>query len=440
MKKYLWCLPAFICLLAACTENPPSSISNYDDTKLNITAYAEDTDVAGGFSFTAAEAWTTQIDYNSLVRSAEDNWITIDPASGDAGTVTIAISLQKNNTRKDRSAIIKIYCGETTLSINVKQKSTSNPNPENPSDTTIVSPVASGLLISEMTYIWKNESTNNSSQTNVRFEYDLQNTAFDGMPLLTKVQLNSDDPENIDFGEARFFYGSDEITLMFYDRQNNVVEECIAKYNGNRITSSTVYYADGRIDAEYAFTYDNNGYLIHTKEISHDDYDVPAQPGTSVAPIASRRKSGASAWLKKAVNDTTSHDECNYNLSWNNEGNLYRLDWNYGTEEVSFSNLPNPFGSERVSQKLYALDLNQLLLGFGEGLYFAFGSYGFFLSPWMGHPCSNLISKISSTMDYGIGEEQYDYKTDDSGRITEITTTDQQDQETGRYIITYREF
>lgn len=440
MKNFLSYLPAFICLLAACTENPPSSISNYDDAKLNITVNAEDTNVAGGFSFTAAEAWTTQIYYNSSVRSGENNWITIDPASGDAGTVTITISLQKNDTGKDRSAIINIYCGETTLSINVEQKSALNPTPSDPSDTTIVSPTVNGLLITGIDLIWKDESSNNSTESNIRLEYDLQNTAFDGMPLLNRILLSSNNPENIDFSEARYFYGSDEITIMFYDSQNNVVEECVSKHNGNRITSSTIYYGNGFIDAEYFFTYDNNGYLIHTKEISHDDYDVPAQPG--VAPIASRRKGGVSAWHKKAVNNAaSSNQEYNYNLSWNNEGNLYRVDWDYGTDAVYFSNRPNPFGSDRVSQKLYALDLNQLIMSFGEGLYFAWGDYcGTFLSPWMGHPCSNLISRLSCTA-YGYrDEEQYDYKTDASGRITEIIATDLQDQETTRYIITYREF
>lgn len=117
----------------SCDDNN-STIKDYDKEKLEITTYADDTEVSGGFSFTATEAWTTVINYGETVRSGSNDWITLDPASGNAGEVTVNIILDENNTGEDRSATINIICGETTLTIELVQRSSENPSDDNTGD------------------------------------------------------------------------------------------------------------------------------------------------------------------------------------------------------------------------------------------------------------------------------------------------------------------
>ena len=95
-----------VLLFTSCEENI-DTIKDYDKDKLSITTYADDTEVKGGFSFTATEAWTTAIDYGESVRSGSNDWVTLDPASGNAGEVTITITLDENLTGEDRNATIR---------------------------------------------------------------------------------------------------------------------------------------------------------------------------------------------------------------------------------------------------------------------------------------------------------------------------------------------
>ena len=122
-----------VLLFTSCEENI-DTIKDYDKDKLSITTYADDTEVKGGFSFTATEAWTTAIDYGESVRSGSNDWVTLDPASGNAGEVTITITLDENLTGEDRNATIRIICGETTLTITIEQRSSENPNGDNTGD------------------------------------------------------------------------------------------------------------------------------------------------------------------------------------------------------------------------------------------------------------------------------------------------------------------
>ncbi|MBR5844207.1 MAG: BACON domain-containing protein [Bacteroidaceae bacterium] len=120
MKKIIFSFALLITLLTSC--DLISKISGYDKDKLDITLYANDTEVNGGFSFTASEAWSTFVEYTS----ESTDWITIDPASGNAGKVTLNIAVEENTTGETRTAIVHIVCGENNLNIDIEQKATEN--------------------------------------------------------------------------------------------------------------------------------------------------------------------------------------------------------------------------------------------------------------------------------------------------------------------------
>ena len=83
---------------------------------------------ASGITFTASEAWSATV---QEVRS-ECAWLTISPDHGEAGTYTLSIELEANETDASRSAEIVISCGGSTLKIKITQKAAEQITPPTP--------------------------------------------------------------------------------------------------------------------------------------------------------------------------------------------------------------------------------------------------------------------------------------------------------------------
>lgn len=81
--------------------------------------------------------------YRSRLHSNKSNgnrrkWVSLDPASGEAGEITIKLALSTNYTGTDRKATIHIICGGTTITVIIEQKGeTENgevPDEDSPAD------------------------------------------------------------------------------------------------------------------------------------------------------------------------------------------------------------------------------------------------------------------------------------------------------------------
>lgn len=68
-------------------------------------------------TFTSSEAWTAEV-----INSRADEWCTIDPKSGVAGSAKITVTTTANDTPDDRTASIIIKAGTASKTINVSQK------------------------------------------------------------------------------------------------------------------------------------------------------------------------------------------------------------------------------------------------------------------------------------------------------------------------------
>lgn len=113
----LMLLPLLI--LSACSDDDkgdPTIIIAKDQQ--NQTAFADDTDKT--IRFTATQDWRTEVDYTGT--KATEPWVTLDPPSGEAGEVTVSVTLGKNFTGVNRRAVIKIICGGTTITVIIEQK------------------------------------------------------------------------------------------------------------------------------------------------------------------------------------------------------------------------------------------------------------------------------------------------------------------------------
>ncbi|MBM6720366.1 BACON domain-containing protein [Bacteroides gallinaceum] len=124
MKQNLFVLPILGLLLMLCQgcsedkeENPPAPESP------SITVESEEDipvfDTAGG---TLALTFTTTSDWTASVDGAASGWLSVSPASGEAGTHTLSLVTTANDSYDERNASVTITSGSVKKTITVTQK------------------------------------------------------------------------------------------------------------------------------------------------------------------------------------------------------------------------------------------------------------------------------------------------------------------------------
>ena len=126
MKRFFYTLFSVL-VFAACSE---SDVDNGDNNgggqtppkqpEITLSTTAADFSTDGGsnvITFTSSEAWTAQV-----VNSRADDWCSIEPSSGSAGSAKITVTTTENDTPDDRTASIIIKAGTASKTINVSQK------------------------------------------------------------------------------------------------------------------------------------------------------------------------------------------------------------------------------------------------------------------------------------------------------------------------------
>lgn len=118
-------------LLASCSDKGDDHSGDFgqikvpDTRQLEQTVTADDTQTARGVTFTTEGAWTSSI---AETRAGAPSWISISPDHGDAaGSYTLKITLQPNESKESRTAKIVITCGTSKIEITVTQEGTDNP-------------------------------------------------------------------------------------------------------------------------------------------------------------------------------------------------------------------------------------------------------------------------------------------------------------------------
>lgn len=124
MKRNLFVLPVLGLLLMLCQgcsedkeENPPAPESP------SITVESEEDipvfDTAGG---TLALTFTTTSDWTASVDGTASGWLSVSPASGEAGTHTLSLVTTANDSYDERNASVTITSGSVKKTITVTQK------------------------------------------------------------------------------------------------------------------------------------------------------------------------------------------------------------------------------------------------------------------------------------------------------------------------------
>ena len=129
MKQILYllvCLSALAWTTQACSddnksENPPTpeepaiTFPTGSDTQPVFTTEGG----TSALTFTATEAWTASV---GEADTRAIDWLTVSPTSGQAGTATLTITTEPNNTYDERNAAITLTSGGTRKTLTVTQK------------------------------------------------------------------------------------------------------------------------------------------------------------------------------------------------------------------------------------------------------------------------------------------------------------------------------
>lgn len=268
MKVLRSCLYAIaaLAIFASCEELGNDNqliIDPVEDALLEQTVGSE-TITAEGVSFTTTGAWTSQVVPVST-KASQPMWVSITPDHGDeAGTYTITINLEANDTGKDRKANIIISCGEQTITISITQVAT----PDVPSQGGEDNYKPQMKYVSSVDYRYTNTVDEyESAHYTLTYRYDDRNRV---------VRLE----EVRDVEESYYPY---EVWHTFdYTIADNVTVTSSYKSGGDDSTEDEIYdvsMENGRATQallkgeyetwdtyKYTFSYNDAGYLIRMAE------------------------------------------------------------------------------------------------------------------------------------------------------------------------------
>lgn len=224
----------------------------------NQTVYADET--AKTIRFTATEAWRTKVEYVATkVAATADNWVTLDPPEGEAGEVSIHVTLDLNNTGSDRRAEVKITCGSTTITVNIEQKG-KTADGDIPVQLKKVSTV-------EIREIINSEEGSRESKELYTFRYDekgrlTEQSLLENNDMETVLQLSYDVAGEVRVTEK----GESEQWIVTLNEQGNAAQlEVKGSYGGYN-------------DQVYTFGYNADGHLVkeswkdHASEVEYIEY------------------------------------------------------------------------------------------------------------------------------------------------------------------------
>lgn len=268
MKVLRCCLYAIVAMVmfASCDNliggDGQLIIDPVEDALLEQTVGSE-TITAEGVSFTTTGAWTSQVVPVSA-KASQPMWVSITPDHGDeAGTYTISINLEANDTGEDRKANIIISCGSQTITISITQVAT----PEVPSQGEVQTPEYK-KYVSKLE--WNFTDYDGEQEEDVlTFEYDDKNR------IVRMIRDYSSSEDDWVKNEWTFNYAIDgevRLTGTKTDPYETITYTLIATLDKSGRVSR--YVVDDDNEGYLRYEYDNDGYLsayIYGEYDSADD-------------------------------------------------------------------------------------------------------------------------------------------------------------------------
>ena len=252
-------------LLASCSDKGDDYSGDFgqikvpDTRQLEQTVTADDTQAAQGVTFTTEGAWTSSI---AETRAGAPAWITISPDHGDAaGSYTLKITLQPNDSEESRTAKIVISCGTSKIEIVVTQEGTG----ESGGDDDEPSVRQPNGRLAKITL-----KTNGKADGVITISYDTEGRI---------VSYKDTDADGSPYNDISLVYTSNSkmiLTQTYYDK--GTPETCEVECTGTFTSGfSRIDYATETRQGQtryLEYTYDNNEYLIKKTEQYGSEYEA----------------------------------------------------------------------------------------------------------------------------------------------------------------------
>ena len=353
-------------LLLSCEEKEPVPVT-IDSQPSQIAAEGGST----SFTVTAPGSWTAAVQPASDGTAAA--WLTIDPASGEAGEHTVTLTAEANTAEEERTATVIVTSGSSSATVSVSQAgATAQDEPEEPETTSLVKSV--NIHMSEY-----------ASSYYYEFEYDDQNR-------VSKILM-----ANIDDEHGQYDEGTYNIDISYQDASASLI----------------YHFSDGEQRVITVET-DGNGRVVRTENASYE--------GTYTMTY-----DDASGRIAEVRNEYTysdgSTETIDYAFSWSND-NIDRLTQTYLEDGESYGYVF--YYTDLPAAPDVSIDLNWLL---------KLGHAGFMdLSPhWLG--VLGMLGERDAFYalplydysygydddPYDYGSAEYEYTTSDEGRLTGMT-------------------
>lgn len=213
-------------MAAGCQEKPENgSVSLRSNAEMTLPAAETDTTI----SFTATADWTAAVEGGE--------WLSISPASGEAGEIAATLSASANNDTEARTATVRITCGTDEATVTVTQEGASGEEPEEPEEPEQPTGKKPKSILLEQLYDGAPYDEGSPASCTWTFEYD-------------------------DQGRMSSLHYADEFpypqSFNFEYREGEVIMSDMGKIIVDEEGKATAFETDGM---RWDVTYDQDGYL-----------------------------------------------------------------------------------------------------------------------------------------------------------------------------------
>lgn len=277
MKKQL-CIVPFLCMFLLLWQGCAGEDTSTSPNSPSITIEADNKlptfNTTGGtetLTLTATSSWTITVD-----NSASD-WVSVSPSSGEAGTYTLQIKVQENQSYDERNASITINYGEDKRILTITQKQ------------------KDALILTSNKVELSDQEQNFSIelQSNVTVTYDIDSESQSWITPLSKSR-------GLTSSTLDFHVGPNESTTS---RQG-----IITLHGGNDLSEEIVVYQDGNhptlVLTQSEYIVGSYGETIKVELRSNTQYELEMPNVDWVKEDASRSLSTYTHYFTIAPNDS----------------------------------------------------------------------------------------------------------------------------------------
>ena len=215
-------------MAAGCHEKPEGgdgSVSLHSEAEMTLPAAETDTVI----SFTATADWTAAVE--------DGEWLSVSPASGEAGEISATLSAAANSEADARTAIVRISCGTDEATVTVTQEGASGEEPEEPEEPEQPTGKMPRSILLEQLYDGAPYDEGSPASCTWTFEYD-------------------------DQGRMSSLHYADEFpypqSFNFEYREGEVIMSDMGRFIVDEEGKATAFETDGM---RWDVTYDQDGYL-----------------------------------------------------------------------------------------------------------------------------------------------------------------------------------